>query len=220
MKTIRFDVTERHTLTRVGKVNDHNRMAVEFVGFDLEPEQQLYVVTKQRNREKVIPMADNVWIIGKPLTLHPGDFKLMLRVRGGSQEWDTTWFTFRIDPLDHSHSCGCHEPPCEGDPNIMRWVEDIRYRLEEIEGQYVTEEKIREILEEISVRPDIQPGSITLEMLSQEVLDAINKNISYNELSDKPEINNVILVGNKTSAEIGIRMPEFASLSDIDSIFI
>lgn len=219
MRTIRFDINERHTLTRVGTVNDHNRMAVEFVGFDLEPEQTLFVVTKQRNREKVIPMTDNLWIVGKPLTLHPGDFKVMLRVRGGTQEWDTKWFTFRIDPIDHSHSCGCHEPPGDCcDLNTMKWVEDIKYRIEELEGTVVTEERIEEILKEI--HPTIEPGYVTLEMLSQEVLDAIYKQIDYEELENKPEINNIILVGNKTHTELGINVPTIASTSDIDTIFI
>ena len=57
-------------------------------------------------------------------------------------------------------------------------------------------------------------------MLSQEVLDAIYKQIDYEELENKPEINNIILVGNKTHTELGINVPTIASTSDIDTIFI
>lgn len=48
----------------------------------------------------------------------------------------------------------------------------------------------------------------------------INGNmISYNELLDKPKINGIILIGDKSTEELQIELPEALTDEDIDSIF-
>ena len=226
METILYDITRRHTLTRVGKVNDHRKTAIQFTGFNLEPEQTLYVAIIQRGKQKVIPMTDTTFVIGKPLTLHPGDFRLQLEIRGGTKEWDTDWFPFRIDPHNHEHDCCCHHDHCNDDPNVQRWVELIKYKLEDLEANQLTAEDIELLFEEHELTPgqiqqvlsevkfEVADGSITYEKLSKEVQDMLD--VTYEQLKDKPEINDVVLVGKKSLTDLGINIPECATPSDID----
>lgn len=40
--------------------------------------------------------------------------------------------------------------------------------------------------------------------------------VTYEKLTDKPEINDVVLVGKKSLTDLGINIPECATPSDID----
>ncbi len=102
----------------------------------------------------------------------------------------------------------------------------IKYKLQDLEANQLTAEDIELLFEDHELTPEqikqvmkevkfeVADGSITYEKLSNEVQEMLD--VTYEQLKDKPEINDVVLVGKKSLTDLGINIPECATPSDID----
>jgi len=86
MKTIKIDINKTKSFI-IGQQGDHNCTQVEFINLPTYDEDaELYIYTSIEDYENLVPLTDNTFIIGNPLTMKYGAVtsQILMKTTDGS----------------------------------------------------------------------------------------------------------------------------------------
>ena len=79
----------------VGYQYDHKKQAFQFVDVP-HPElnQYLKITVEWQEQPLLLPLTDNLYVVGQPFTLHSGFFKAQLMVKDSDGNYIANWKSF------------------------------------------------------------------------------------------------------------------------------